>query len=199
MIGQRWNHNIAYYDLVLAALPAGARRALDVGAGDGMLARALAASVPEVWAVEADGETLARARAEDPSGAVRYLLADFLRAELPPAAFDYVTSVASLHHMDARAALGRMRDLLRPGGRLVVVDTALPDWPADLPYEAAGAVMNRIYQATRGYWRVLAPTAPPRETYAQARRLAEAVLPGVRYRRRILWRYSLVWDRPASP
>jgi hypothetical protein len=26
--------------------------------------------------------------------------------------------------------------------------------------------------------------------------LAAAVLPGVRYRRHLLWRYSLIWTRP---
>lgn len=34
-------------------------------------------------------------------------------------------------------------------------------------------------------------------TWAQARATARRLLPGVRYRRRLLWRYSLIWDKPA--
>ena len=50
MTGQdrRWNHNTHYYPLVLAAVPDGCRRALDVGCGEGLLTRELAVRVPEV-------------------------------------------------------------------------------------------------------------------------------------------------------
>jgi hypothetical protein len=38
---------------------------------------------------------------------------------------------------------------------------------------------------------------PPPDSFGQTRRLARRVLPGVRYRRLLLWRYSLVWTKPA--
>jgi 2-polyprenyl-3-methyl-5-hydroxy-6-metoxy-1,4-benzoquinol methylase len=50
--GRRWNHNIHYYPLVLAAVPAGCRRALDVGCGEGQLTRELAVRVPEVVGID---------------------------------------------------------------------------------------------------------------------------------------------------
>ena len=34
-------------------------------------------------------------------------------------------------------------------------------------------------------------------TWAQVRETAARLLPGVRYRRHLLWRYSLVWTKPA--
>lgn len=37
--------------------------------------------------------------------------------------------------------------------------------------------------------------AAPRD-YAEVRRIAARLLPGVRYRRHVLWRFSLVWTRP---
>ncbi|BDM70698.1 hypothetical protein HEK616_41850 [Streptomyces nigrescens] len=33
-------------------------------------------------------------------------------------------------------------------------------------------------------------------TWGEVRRAARACLPGSRYRRHLLWRYSLVWDKP---
>jgi hypothetical protein len=38
---------------------------------------------------------------------------------------------------------------------------------------------------------------PPPMTYGQTRRLAGQLLPGVRYRRHLYWRYSLTWVRPS--
>jgi hypothetical protein len=38
---RRWNHDIHYHPVVLAAVPEGCRRALDVGCGEGQLTREL--------------------------------------------------------------------------------------------------------------------------------------------------------------
>ena len=40
------------------------------------------------------------------------------------------------------------------------------------------------------------PTRTPTRTPSAA--VAERVLPGVEYRRRVLWRYTLVWRKPAA-
>ena len=62
----------------------------------------------------------------------------------------------------------------------------------------AAAVAHRLLKATRGYREVSAPKVwPPPETYTGMRHLAAELLPGVRYRRHLPWRYSLVWTRPS--
>ena len=35
-------------------------------------------------------------------------------------------------------------------------------------------------------------------TWREVRAEAARLLPGVRYRRHLLWRYSLIWQKPAS-
>jgi SAM-dependent methyltransferase len=126
------------------------------------------------------------------------VLGDFLGYPFPAASFGLVSCVAALHHMDPAAALKRMAELLAPGGVLVVSGVARPA-PRDLPLDVAAAVANLGYRAARGYWQHPSPIVwPPPHTYRQIRALAEDVLPGVRYRRHLLWRYSLTWTRPAS-
>jgi hypothetical protein len=39
---------------------------------------------------------------------------------------------------------------------------------------------------------------PPPETYRQMKRIAAEVLPGSRYRRHVLGRYSLIWKKPVT-
>ena len=62
---------------------------------------------------------------------------------------------------------------------------------------AAAVPANHYYKLVRGEGTSGAPVMEPGMTWAQARETARRVLPGVRYRRHLLWRYSLCWDKPA--
>jgi SAM-dependent methyltransferase len=194
---ERWNHNIHYHPMVLDVIPDRAQRALDVGCGEGTLARRLRAVVPHVTAIDSDQASVDLARLQGRVADIDYLLGDFLDFPFEPGSFDVIASVATLHHMDARLALGRMRDLLRPGGVLAIIGLARPGSPADVPVVLAGVVATRFHHLTKEYWEHPSPTVwPPPETYAGMRLLAEGVLPGVRFRRRLLWRYTLTWTKP---
>jgi 2-polyprenyl-3-methyl-5-hydroxy-6-metoxy-1,4-benzoquinol methylase len=194
-----WNHNLHYHPLILNAVPDGCQRALDVGCGEGILARQLRQLAPHVSAIDLHHPSILLARQHDDGDGIDYLVGDFLTYPFEPASFDLIASVAALHHMDARVALGRMRTLLRPGGRLAIIGLARSRYPADLPRDAAATVASLLHKATKGYWEISAPIVwPPPETYAGMRRLAAELLPGVRYRRHLLWRYSLVWTKPAA-
>ena len=195
---ERWNHNIHISGVLLDALPPHIDRALDVGSGEGVLSRRLAARATQVLGIDLDRPSLALARAQSPDGEVAYAEADALAAPFPPASFDAVVSVAALHHMGTEAGLVALRDLVRPGGVLGVVGLARSRSPKDLAFDLAGAVSTRLHQRAKGLWETPSPKVwPPPESYGQVRRVAERVLPGAHYRRHALWRYSLVWTKPA--
>jgi SAM-dependent methyltransferase len=194
---QRWNHNAHYHRLILEAVPPGCQRVLDVGCGEGTLARQLTHLVPHVVGIDQDAASIELARRQDLGGTIGLIHGDFRTHPFAPGTFDMITSVAALHHMDARAALNRMSQLLAPGGTLAIVGLARSRLPADLPWEAAAVVAHRGYRLTRTYWEQPSPIVwPPPHTYAEMHDLARQVLPGVRYRRRLLWRYSLMWTKP---
>ena len=71
------------------------------------------------------------ARRHHPGGAIEFICSNFLALPFAPASFHMITSVAALHHMDVRDALGRMNQLLVPGGRLAIVGLARTRLPAD--------------------------------------------------------------------
>jgi SAM-dependent methyltransferase len=190
----RWNHNVHYQRLVLRLVPDGTQRALDVGCGEGLLTRELAAAgIPDVVGIDRDAAQveLARAHGGDPT----YVQADFLTHDFG-APFDFVATIATLHHGDLRAGLRRLRGLVRPGGRLVVIGLGRRSLPADLPWDAAGFFVHRYHRARRGLWQHSAPIADPTVTTRETRRLAQAELPGVRFRRLVLFRHLVVWDAP---
>jgi SAM-dependent methyltransferase len=138
---------------------------------------------------------------------IRYVQADFLAESVRPGTFDLVTAVASLHHMDAEAALAKMADVLRPGGVLVVIGLARDRSLTDAALIVPAIIGNWMHRAAGAWSQGASPRPaavpyqspviwPPAMTYRQVRRLAGRVLPGVRYRRHLYWRYSLVWHKP---
>ncbi|HET6951646.1 MAG TPA: class I SAM-dependent methyltransferase [Acidimicrobiales bacterium] len=190
-----WSHNLHYHRLIVGLVPEGCRRALDVGCGEGRLARDLRTRAGHVTALDRHAPTLARAAADDGDG-IAWVLGDLLSHPFVPESFDLVASVATLHHMDTAAALARMGSLVRPGGTLVVVGLARARSVADIPYELAGLALTRVYNRIRRPVAVGAPVVwPPPLTYGQTRAAAQATLPGVDYRRRALHRYTLVWTK----
>jgi 2-polyprenyl-3-methyl-5-hydroxy-6-metoxy-1,4-benzoquinol methylase len=190
-----WNHNIHYHRVVLDAVRPGCGSALDVGCGEGVLSRELSEVVPRVTAIDLDAPTLEQAKRQ--GGSIDYVVGDFLDYPLAPASFDLVASIATLHHVDTAVGLRRLRELVAPGGTLVVVGLARSRAPRDFGSDAAGAVATRLHKRTKHYREVAAPTVwPPPLTYRETRALADEVLPGVCYRRHLLWRYSLTWVHP---
>ena len=203
-----WNHNVHYHRVILDSIPPGCARALDVGCGTGALTRRLRQFVPHVTGVDRDERSIELARAHPGAEDIDYLLADFLASPFEPGSFDLITSIASLHHMDAEAALTRMRDLLRPGGVLAVIGLAGGISPAEIGLIVPAAVGNQLHRAASARQRRSAADRaatyqppviwPPPLTYRDTRRLAARLLPGARYRRRLYWRYSLVWAKPTE-
>ncbi|MER5181520.1 class I SAM-dependent methyltransferase [Streptomyces sp. NPDC002896] len=193
-----WNTNVARHSGILRAVREGCSDALDVGCGDGLLARKLAGRAKRVTGIDKSPEMIACAR-EFAAGYpdLTFIEGDFLTAELPTAEYDFICSVTTIHHMEFEAALTRMRELLRPGGRLVVVglarEASVGEW-ATLIAAAPIVRITKVLRRARGPEGM--PVAVPQMSYGQVRAAARRLLPGVRYRRHVLRRYSLTWEKP---
>lgn len=195
-----WNHNTAYHPELLAGVPAGDSEVLDVGCGDGLLLQKLAARAGRVTGIDPDPSaiSLARTRLTDIPNA-QVILGDFLTVpELDGQSFDLITCVATIHHMPLGPALERMKTLLRPGGRLHIVGLAanegVLDWSISGILVLPVRLMSRLHGES-GYAGMT--SARPRESLADIRRVAGALLPGSRIRRRFYYRYALTWTKPA--
>ena len=194
-----WNHNVHYQPVILRAVPAHCRAALKVGCGDGQLAHRLAERCAEVTAIDRDARMIALARAKMRTagpGRVTFVEADFLTHPLAAASFDFVCANTALHHMDFGAALTALARVLRPGGRLAVVGLAANGSVSDYLAGVPGLPVDRFYRAI---YRGSGPGIPikdPELTWAEVHAAARRLLPGVRYRRHLLWRYSLLWRKP---
>lgn len=197
-----WDHNAHYHRWILRRLPGRFAGALDVGSGSGDLARLLATRAQLVHGIDADPAIVDRARERTAPGApVTFFVGDALE-DVPSGPYDVITCVATIHHMPLTDALTRFRERLAPGGTLIVVDLYRPRSPSDhlidavaIPSNIAMAwIKNKGRKAPRPA-AMTAPTRPATTTFPDIVRDARLVLPGARLRRRLFWRYTLVWNR----
>ena len=103
-------------------------RALDVGAGTGDLALALAKAGPSgrVVALDLAPEMLGRARARA-DASLRFVVGSAEALPFPDALFSCVVAGFAVRNFgDLPRALGDMRRVLVPGGRVVVLELSLP-------------------------------------------------------------------------
>ncbi|MEU9762947.1 class I SAM-dependent methyltransferase [Streptomyces sp. NPDC001834] len=195
-----WDHNAHFHRWILRQLPRRCDSALDVGCGSGDLARLLTTRARTVHAVDADPDIVARARElTGPAAPLTFTVAE-APTGMPAGPYDVITCVATVHHLPFTEALAGFRERLAPGGTLVVVGLAREETRGDhllalvsSPLNVAmGWVRNRGRRAPRPV-SMTAVTRPARMTFREIVREARDVLPGAEARRRLFWRYTLVW------
>ncbi|NEB83032.1 class I SAM-dependent methyltransferase [Streptomyces anulatus] len=197
-----WDHNAHYHRWILRRLPGRFPGALDVGSGSGDLARLLATRAEAVHGIDADPAIVERARERTAPGApVTFSVGDALE-DVPSGSYDVITCVATIHHLPFGEALTHLRRHLAPGGTLIVVGLYRPRSRSDYLIDAVAIPSNIAMAWIKNKGRkaprpaaMTAPTRPATMAFADIVRDARLVLPGARPRRRLFWRYTLVWKR----
>jgi SAM-dependent methyltransferase len=199
-----FNHNDHYHPLLLRHVPAGAHAALDVGCGTGRFARRLAAVGLDVEGIDPSGEVIEAARAfgSPGPGKITYRQQDVTEAALPDARYDFISCLASIHHMPFET-VSALRVALTPGGVLAILGLAKPrsaaDWanwliagpPLNLAARLVVAAGERL---NGGAEPVLKP--PIRDetmSMTDVRRESATLLPGRTVRPLLFWRYLLLY------
>ncbi|MEW5978896.1 MAG: methyltransferase domain-containing protein [Acidobacteriota bacterium] len=107
----------------------------DVGAGSGVFTRRLAKAVApggRVYAVDIDQELLDYNRSQIEAAYLKnteFIRGDFDDPKLPAGAIDLVFICDVVHHIEHRQAyLSKLRESLKPGGRVAIIDYKT-NWP----------------------------------------------------------------------
>ncbi|MER6911728.1 methyltransferase domain-containing protein [Streptomyces sp. NPDC000594] len=203
-----FDHNDHYHGLLLRHLPENCRRALDVGCGTGSFARKLAARGIDVDALDPAGTAIGTARslATDPAHAarIRWRRADITATALPSGTYDYISCLASIHHVPFDT-VEKLREALSPGGVLVILGCYRESTPSDrliglaaVPVNAVCRVVTWIRERLGLKKDISRPsvTARPPMTLPEMAAGARVLLPGSTIRRLLFWRCLLVYRKP---
>lgn len=193
-------------------VPSDCNQALDVGCGTGLFVRRLALHSRSVEGIDRAPEVITAARKlSENIPNVSYLEADLVSADLRSKHYDYISCIASIHHMPFTEAIKKLHDALAPGGILAILgcyhQATLADYLPDLiaipANKARTAATNRKIHARQGniladHSQPSAPVMDPQVTLAEIKHQAQTLLPGAIIRRRLYWRYSLTYRRPTT-
>ena len=102
-------------------------RLLDIGCGTGVFAQRVVQNQPqaEIWAVDLSGNMMQQGveRMHATNSSVRFVQADSEALPLADESFDVVTCANSFHHYPNQShAVAEMHRVLRPDGRLMIID-----------------------------------------------------------------------------
>ena len=137
-----WNHNVAYYPWIKKETE-GCSCILDAGCGDGSLLAYLDDGSKELYGIDIDKFAIDRARAENASEKISYEVASFDEID-ENEKYDAIVFVASIHHMNMSDTLDKVKKMLTPGGRLIIVGLAKPSTLTDRIIEAGRVIPSRI-------------------------------------------------------
>jgi ubiquinone/menaquinone biosynthesis C-methylase UbiE len=203
-----WTANNHYHDFLLRHVPHNCENALEIGCGTGAFARQLAERSKRVVALDLSSEMIRVARSRSNHfDNLEFQLADAMTWNFPQAHFDFICSIATLHHLQQRELFVKIRDALKPDGVLVVLDLVESNSLVERIFDVIGfGVSGSLRLINNGR---LKPPAEVRKawdqhgkhdhysTVRQMQALADEILPGANVRRHMLWRYSLVFRNTA--
>ena len=117
-----WTANNQYHKFLLKHVPH-CENAFEIGCGTGAFARRLAERCKRVIALDLSSGVIRVARLRSSQiDNLKFQLADAMTWNFPQSQFDFICSIATLHHLQQRELFVKMKDALKPRGLLVVLD-----------------------------------------------------------------------------
>lgn len=203
-----WDHNSHYHPFLLKHLPHRIEIALDIGCGTGMFSRQLAHRSQNVLGLDLSPEMIrvAKSRSQGNTSKITYQVADVMEYPLSNNHFDCIASIATLHHLPFEEILLKIKQALKPGGTLLVLDLFEEERPpVDFAYNVLAVPVSKTLKLLKlGRLQDSPEVHAAWEAHSQhdrfltlseIRETAQKILPGTRVWRHLLWRYSLIWQK----
>ncbi|MFW5983398.1 MAG: class I SAM-dependent methyltransferase, partial [bacterium] len=197
-----WNHNTHYHKLMLKHLPEKHVSALDIGSGFGLFSFRLSSTFKDVVSLEPDQKSINYSKLKYKcQDNITFIGNSFLENNFEDRKFDFISAIASIHHMDFEAALEKMKKLLKPGGKMAILglykESSVLDYFFSLTAVLPNYIMNSLSTKKKesAYEMI---TTLPKITIKEIKQASDSILKKYHFKRLLFWRYLLVYENKCS-
>ncbi|HEX2926522.1 MAG TPA: class I SAM-dependent methyltransferase [Ruminiclostridium sp.] len=203
----RWNHNNCYFGSLMKHVSEDCELILEIGCGKGELSNLLSKRSEHVIGVDLADRMIEKAISRYGYKNIDFICKNILDMSFGENSFDVIITTATAHHLPYEWLLLFAKRHLRPGGKLIILDLYKSKTLSDMFFNIFAVVpnifMNLVHnhsiqkddEHSRDVWR----RHGEHDTYMtlnEIRDLAEEHLPGFKMKRKLFWRYLLVWGKP---
>jgi len=202
----KWNHNNCYFNQLIKLIPDNAGTCLDIGCGKGELTYMLSRKAERVIAVDLADKMIEKAKALHPNENIEYICGNILDMEFEDDSLDVIITTATAHHLPYEWLLNFAKDKLKKGGRLVILDLlkakSLSDYVmwsfAFFPNKVMNLIKNGRLHKYDEHAKEVWEKHGSHDTYMtmdEIRSLVRKHIPTAKVKRKLFWRYLLVWEK----
>jgi len=202
----KWNHNNCYFNQLIKLIPDNIETCLDIGCGKGELSFMLSQKAERVIAVDLADKMIEKAKALHPNKNIEYICGNILDMEFENNSLDVIITTATAHHLPNEWLLDFAKDKLKKGGKLIILDLvkakSLSDYiiwgSAFFPNVIMNLIKNGRLQKDDEHAKKVWERHSKHDTYMtmdEIRLLAREHIPTAKIKRKLFWRYLLVWQK----
>lgn len=202
----KWNHNNCYFKQLLRFIPDRVETCLDIGCGKGELSWMLSHQANNVIAVDLSDRMIEKAKDLPANENIEYICANILDMPFENNSLDVIITTATAHHLPYEWLLCFAKDKLKKGGRLIILDLVRPESLSDhilwssafFPNIAMNLIKNGRLQKDDTHAKEVWERHGKHDTYmtmGEIKSLAKKHIPTAKIKRKIFWRYLLVWEK----
>lgn len=206
---RKWGHNNHYHSYLLSQIDQHNGQILDVGCGADDFCEQLAGRALHVTGIDLSANMIAKAQLNTRQWPnISYQVGDYLTVDYIPNKFDYIFSIATVHHFSLADFAQKAKQELKLGGKICILDLCQFNSLADKLTESLAVPANWLLNAWHNNQAI--PSQEEQKawqehqasdhylTLDEVEAIATHHLPNATIKRRLFWRYSLVWEKPIN-
>jgi len=201
-----WNHNNCYFDYILKYVKTDCQLCLDIGCGKGELSNLLSKRSENVIGVDLADKMIDKAITRYGYKNIEFINRNVLEMNFKENSIDIIITTSTAHHLPYEWLLEFAKKHLKPKGKLIILDLYLPKTFSDKVLNVLAIVPNIIMNIFYNH-RLQKDDDHSREIWKKhgendvymplkdIKELADKHLSQVTIKRKLFWRYVLVWQK----
>jgi 2-polyprenyl-3-methyl-5-hydroxy-6-metoxy-1,4-benzoquinol methylase len=187
-------------------IPDNVETCLDIGCGKGELSYMLSKKSQNVIAVDLADKMIEKAKVLYPNRNIKYVCGNILDMQFGSGSLDVIITTATAHHLPYEWLLCFSKEKLKKGGKLIILDLAkansLTDYiiwgSAYIPNIVMNLIKNGRLHKDDAHSKEVWERHSKHDTYMtmdEIKLLAEKHIPTAKVKRKLFWRYLLIWQK----